>query len=72
MESLHKCDPELNFLREIPTEPVNPAVLLERADQLATHYDVKGGRVSGTCYSPMDQENIELLSEVNYCICLVA
>ena len=64
MESLHKCDPELNFIREIPAEPLNISLIIDRADHLITFYDVKRGRVSGTCYSAMEEGHLELLTEI--------
>lgn len=64
MESLHKCDAELNFIREIPSEPLNISLIIERSDHLSTLYNITNGRVSGTCYSTMEEVHLELLTEV--------
>jgi hypothetical protein len=65
--SIHQCDPQRIFIKEIPQNPFDLNVILEKAmeyERMNTHFDVDKGRVSGAVYTDRAADHLTVLGEV--------
>ncbi|KAI6220956.1 Pyridoxal-dependent decarboxylase domain protein [Aphelenchoides fujianensis] len=67
LKSIHGCDKERSFVKWIPEQGMSSAEILERAaryEQMNEKFDVARGRVSGTVYTDMREELLQVLTDV--------
>lgn len=67
VNSIHECDKERHFIRNLPLEQIDNGSVLERINKYLSmegRFDYKKGRVSGTVYTDFDSTHMELMSRV--------
>jgi hypothetical protein len=67
MHSIHDCDKERDFIKTIPTSGLNCDAIVARAekyDQMNEKYDYSRGRVSGSVYTDIRDDHVEVLLKV--------
>ncbi|KAI6171732.1 Pyridoxal phosphate-dependent decarboxylase domain containing protein [Aphelenchoides besseyi] len=67
LTSIHECDKERDHIKVLPTNGMNAEDILarvQRYDEMNQKFDFKSGRVSGTVYTDMREDLLEMLTSV--------
>ncbi|KAI6195567.1 hypothetical protein M3Y94_01002100 [Aphelenchoides besseyi] len=67
LTSIHDCDKERDHIKVLPTNGMNAEDILarvQRYDEMNQKFDFRSGRVSGTVYTDMREDLLEMLTTV--------